>query len=156
MCQVVTCFGVLLSLVLLSGCVVGELQQRIRPEDTTWIQRGQTTREEVMARFGEPDRSAPKKDKMGLGEYVEYGRPLMLDTYTARGYTSPFEPRPRGGGPGPLGGAAPQVYRPPIESIEFPSPAETVQPFWLLYDTQGVVGDFGFGTPPQEPEEPET
>ena len=130
------------------------MQPRIRPEDTTWIQRGHTTREEIMAKFGEPDHSMMKEDQTGPGEYVEYGLPLMPDIYAARGYTSPFEPRPRGGGP--VGGANPQVYRPPIESIKFPSPAETVQPFWLLYDTQGVVGDFGFGTPPQEPEEPGT
>ncbi len=153
--KVPTPISLLLGSVVLLGCL-SKVQPRILPADTTWIQRSHTTREEVITRFGKPDRSMAKKDQMEGGEYVEYGRSLMPDLYAARGYTSPFEPRPRGGGPAQLGGAAPQVYRPPIESLRFPGPAEAVQPFWLHYDGQGVVRDFGFGLPTTAPEEPST
>ena len=125
-----------------SSCIGKPLAPRVSVEDTTWIVLGKTTRDEVVTRFGRPDSSSNVQIDADHGDYAEYGPALAPDVYEGRGYTSPFEPRPRGGGVEQLGGAQPQVFRPPLESIRSPSRDGPV--FWVLYDPQGVVKDFGF------------
>lgn len=55
---------VVLALWLLDGCIVvpvpvnyhkGDSRQNVRTKDTRWLISGQTTREEVLLRLGEPD-----------------------------------------------------------------------------------------------------
>ena len=109
------------------GCVVGDEVRKIRPEDTNWIQQGQTTREQVMARFGKPHFTGAHK---GVGKYDEYH-------YSHEAPVN-LEPVPDG--------AFPLNFPPPSHSTsQVQSPSER---FWIMYDSQGVVQDYGFGAPP--------
>ncbi len=116
----------LILLIQLSGCV-GEGVKTIRPEDTTWIQRGKTTRQEVVAKFGEPSFVGTIQ---GEGQYAEYNPP--------RPPAPSLEPRPAG----PL----PQSYQPPAQAA--PGGGALGERFWVIYDAGGVVKDYGIGPPP--------
>ncbi len=111
-------------IVQLSGCVVGEVEPRIAPDDTTWIQKGHTTQEQVIARFGQPDLTIRRDDG---GQYAEY---TITDDLMAQ-----LEPRPEG--------PFPQTYRPPVQTM--PGAEALRERFWVIYDSQGIVQDFGFG-----------
>ncbi len=127
------------------GCAASVMERTIRPEDTAWIQNGQTTREQVIAKFGEPNFVATKTGDFGTGagEYVEYRQPTPVGHSSAGGLS--LEVRPRGG-------RTAQVYQPPLESLQ-PSPA-TGPAFWVRYDAQGVVKASGFGSSPHMPRKP--
>lgn len=126
------------------GCAAADVRALLTPESTTWIQRGVTTPEQVVAKFGVPDWTSQRIRAGAVTRYAEYDLQAVVETYEVHGYSSPFEPRPRGGG-GTPGGAAPEVQRPPLESIRAAGDGEERGPFWILYDERGVVIDYGFG-----------
>jgi len=132
---------VLLPCLLLPACVTDDAVIRIRPEDTTWIQRGQTTREQVIAKFGEPSLTLAQRDEASLGQYVEYRPSPSPQAYGERGGSQVFVPIPQG--------PFPQVYPSAEQSGRL---SEQLQPlgdrFWLRYDARGIVTDFGFGARP--------
>jgi len=107
------------------GCVVGGSQQRITPSETTWILKGETTRDQVLAKFGSPHLT---ERTGGAGTYDEY-------TYHAPGT---LEPQLRPSGPSVL------AFPPPREPS---SPEVATNRFWLRYDANGQVEDFGFDNP---------
>lgn len=115
---------VILSLLLSTACVVGDVERRITPKDTAWIEKGRTTREQVLAKFGEPTFTETYKE---MGQYAEYAAPP-----TER---LSLEPIPSG--------PFPQVQRPPGGTVS--EPRSLGDRFWILYDAQGIVESFGFG-----------
>ncbi len=123
-----TGIGILLFVIQMSGCVTGDDAQRIRPEDTTWIQKGQTTQKEIIAKFGQPQFTGTQK---GVGQLAEY-------TYSPPAPVG-LEPRPSG--------PFPQAYTPPAQTR--PETEALKERFWVLYDSQGIVQDFGFGAAPK-------
>ncbi len=122
------------------GCAASVMERTIRPEDTAWIQNGQTTREQVITKFGVPNLVATKTGDFGAGagEYVEYRQPTPVGHSSAGGLS--LEVRPRGG-------RTAQVYQQPLEST-VRSP-EAGPAFWVLYDGQGVVKASGFESSPR-------
>ena len=122
-------FAAFFVLLQLPGCVVEDHTLVIRPDDTTWIQKGQTTRQEVIERFGAPRFTGTLE---GEGQYAEYSPP-------GPGVAS-LEPRPEG--------PFPQTYRPPADTM--PGAEALGERLWLVYDNQGIVQDFGFGAPPTQ------
>ena len=58
---------IILSLISLVACVVGKDVQRITPPDTVWIEKGRTTREQVLAKFEEPTSTGTHQ---GVGHVV--------------------------------------------------------------------------------------
>ena len=67
--KILVSLGTLFWLVQLFGCAIGEAPQRIRPGDTAWIQKGQTTRAQVLEQFGQPNLTMPAteaEEKAGL------------------------------------------------------------------------------------------
>jgi len=107
------------------GCVIGEAPKKIRPADTTWIQNGQTTRAQIEEKFGKPQFSGTHQ---GVGQHVEY-------TYSPPSSMG-LEPRPSG--------PFPQAYQPPARTM--PQAQAARERFWVTYDAQGIVQDFGFGS----------
>jgi len=128
----------LLTCALLSACVTDNTIRRIRPDDTTWIQRGETTREQVKEKFGEPRLTLAGREG-DQGQYAEYSSSPSIHTYGERGGSQVFVPIPQG--------PFPQVY-PSSEQAGLPN--RQLQPlgdrFWLRYNAQGIVEDFGFGS----------
>jgi len=128
----------LLSWAALIGCATDDTVVRILPVDTTWIQRGQTTREQVIAKFGEPRLILQNGDGVE-GQFAEYGSSPTVPSYGQRGGSQVLVPIPQG--------SFPQVY-PTAEQAGILN--RELQPlgdrFWLRYDAQGIVHDFGFGT----------
>lgn len=115
------------SFLLWSGCTIGEVNPGIQQEDTTWIEKGKTTRAEIVAKFGEPDFTGTAEN---VGQYAEYRlageAPLSV------------EPRPVG--------PFPQSYQPPARSE--PEVQSLKDMFWVVYSDQGVVQDYGVGPTP--------
>ncbi len=131
MVRIGTSLTVLFSLIVLCSCVTGKPDQRIRTEDVGWIQKGQTTREQITAKFGPPTFKMPRREDQGVGEYA---------AYRFEPPTEVLQPRPRG--------ALPQVFHPPTERLQPLGTFQTSgQNFWVLYDDRGVVEEFGFGLP---------
>lgn len=90
------------------GCAAQTMERAIQPEDTTWIQRGQTSRDAVVLRFGEPDLMTSVTGEAGFGQYAEYvPRPAPSQRLATE-----VEPRSRG--------ATPQVFQPSLEHLQPP------------------------------------
>jgi len=72
---------VLVSLVIfLNGCATAEMGRLITPEQAAWIQKGVTTRNEVVERFGVPDLEFP--------DYTDSKhQPTSTSTTTKEGHT---------------------------------------------------------------------
>ncbi len=132
MVRIGTSLTALFLFIQLCGCVTDELGRRIRPEDVTWIQKGQTTREQITAKFGQPTFKMDWRYDNDLGEYAEY-------RYEHPAVT--LQPRTQG----PL----PQVFRTPSQRLQ---PYGTIQNigerFWIIYDARGIVENFGSESPP--------
>lgn len=116
------------SLLFTAACVVGEVERRITPQDTAWIEKGRTTRDQVVAKLGEP---AFTGTHQGVGQYAEYTIPPPARLALEPTQSGPF----------------PQVQRAPVDTV--PEAEALGDRFWLIYDAQGVVEDFGFGSPPR-------
>jgi hypothetical protein len=135
-----TRWGQCVLLMLLAGCAT-DARTVISGEDTKWIERGKTTKQEVLAYLGRPDLTVVGSNEELDGESVVYQPHLSSESYRTGGLASPFEPRPRG--------SLPQVHRPPIESLQAPAllRSESGQ-FWIVYDRDDIVRDYGFGILP--------
>ncbi len=119
---------IIFSLLSLVACVVGEVERRITTQDTVWIEKGRTTREQVLAKFGEP---AFTGTHQGVGQYAEYTVPPRARLTLAPVQSGPF----------------PQVQRAPVDTV--PEVKALGDRFWVIYDARGIVEDFGFGSPPK-------
>jgi hypothetical protein len=111
--------------------------RRIRPADTGWIQRDQTTREAVIARFGEA--SLTLMEERSTTQYAEYHSSPEMGAYAERGGSQVFVPIQN-----PLPQAYPSAEQAGLTRSELQPLGDR---FWLRYDDRGVVKDFGFGVP---------
>ena len=114
----------------LCACAMSDSGRRITVQDTAWIEKGRTTRQQVVEKFGEPSMIGTYK---GVGEYVEYLIPPPVRL--------PLQPTQSG----PL----PQEQRPPIDRT-IPRAESPDDRFWVMYNAKGIVHDFGFGSPPSQ------
>jgi len=129
---------VLVAVVLLvAGCATDQLGQPSAAEDTGWIKIGVTTREEVIARYGDPDATA----RSPQGEVTVYR--------AARPSTPSVTPSIPVVRPGPFGTATTEMT--PIEPGLGTKPAgasgAAARPgrtIWVRYDTRGVVQEWSF------------
>ncbi len=120
---------IIILLFTLVACVVGKNGPGITSQNSAWIEKGRTTREQVVTRFGEPAFLGMYK---GVGEYAEY-------TVSS---PTPLTLEPTQGGP------QPQVHRSPVD-ISVNDIGKSDDRFWVIYNAQGVVHDLGFGAPPE-------
>ena len=128
-----------------SGCVSAEMGRSISSQDVAWIQKGKTTRVEVVQRFGAPTSEMP--DWAGMHYQVTS---ITTTTKTANNRDGesqqsvttttmePIKPRTR----------ALYVHQ-KTEGGPFVGIQITEEQFWTAYDENGVVQDFGLQAGPQ-------
>ena len=125
----------------LSGCATEEQGRRIRQEEVTWIEKGVTTRSQVVERFGSP----------------RLEMPLPSTTTSTTTTTATVDGKPETTittvqvNEAPKRTKATYLYNRSESRIPFYGKIHTTQ-FWLVYDETGVVQDYGFvgevpGTP---------
>ncbi len=133
----------MLGSLLLSACLTTTPGPAAPSPDVSWIQEGQTTREEVIAKLGRPILTLQTTYAGEVAEYAEH-RTGQAARAQPRG-ASPLQLEPRPEGP------APQAFQPPIEAVrESLEDTDIQQKLWILYDKHGVVRDFGFGASPMK------
>ena len=109
---------------VLYGCAAAEQGKRIIPDEVTWIEKGRTTRAEVVARFGLPP--------------VEFPQSSGFTTASTTTITTQRPTRLR---------KATYVYTRRDTADGFPffdNPQFRQCQFWVVYDEQVVVRDYGF------------
>jgi hypothetical protein len=124
---------------LLASCATAEFGRQITSEEVTWITKGVTTRSEVVQRFGAPrfelpDWTSRKYQTTTTQKTVKEG-----DTSTTTTTTVQVEPTNK---------TTKAVYmytKSEAAVIPFYANVKTVQEqFWVIYDENGIVQDFGF------------
>lgn len=128
-------FATLLALLfLMSGCSSAKINHQITMADTAWIQKGITTRSEMQMRFGSPNFEVP-----------EYSG-------STRETTSTTSPRNDQDTPATKSTANVQPPNDTKATYLHPKSSADVQTredrFWVTYDPNNVVKDFGFAGPP--------
>jgi hypothetical protein len=129
---------VLVSLVIfLNGCATAEMGRLITPEQAAWIQKGVTTRNEVVERFGVPDLEFP--------DYTDSKHQTTSTSTTTKegdtsGTTTPTQVD------SPKGTRATYLHtKSEAAVLPFYANAQSTQSqFWIKYDDNGIVQDFGF------------
>jgi hypothetical protein len=119
---------------VLWGCATDEQGRLISHDEVTWIQKGVTTRSQVIERFGSPRFETPLQSS--TTSTTTTTRPTVEgqpQTTTTTVHVN--EP--------PKGTKAIYPYTRARSTIPFDIKVRTSQ-FWLLYDENGVVQDYGF------------
>jgi len=136
-------FLILLVGVMMAGCATVEIGRNITPEEITWIQKKATTRSEVVEKLGLPTSEMPDWTKM------EFSSTSTTKTTTTSNKeddgqtqksvsTTSFQTNP-------TNKFTRALYIHTKSSSAIFAGTETHQKqFWLLYDAQGIVQDFGF------------
>lgn len=127
-------------LLLVNACATAKIEHPTTMMDTGWIQRGSTTRDQIETRFGSPNFEVP--------EYAGSTRPTTAMTAPRVDKdipktTSTVTPSPK---------ETKATYLQPQASAEMAPSSAKVQDnddrFWVTYDADDVVRDFGFAGPP--------
>lgn len=130
--------------VIVSGCVRAEVGRPISPHDLAWIQKGQTTRAEVVQRFGAPESETP--DWAGMHYQITTTTTTTTTTSNKDGESQqsvttttmePIKPRTK----------ALYLYT-KTEGGLFVGVQTTQEQFWVTYDENGVVQDLGLQAGP--------
>ncbi len=120
---------------LLSGCATAEHGRRITPVQVTWIQKGITTRAEVVQKLGGPMAEVP--DWGGITYQSTSVTTTIKEGDTQKTVTTttaqPTKQRTK----------ALYLYT-KAEAAAFVGVTTTQEKFWVIYDEHGVVQDFSF------------
>jgi hypothetical protein len=124
-------------LVILSGCATAEMGRQITAEQTAWIQKGVTSRSEVVERFGAsnfefPDYTNAKYETTSTSTTTKDGN-TSTTTTTVQAQS-------------PKSTKATYLHtRSQAAVLPFYANVQTTQnQFWIKYDEKGIVQDFGF------------
>jgi hypothetical protein len=123
---------------VLYGCAAAEQGKRIIPDEVTWIEKGRTTRAEVVARFGLPPVEFPQSSGITSTSTTTTTTDLQGHTKTIQVTTQIQRPmRLR---------KATYVYtRREAAGFPFYDNLQLTQcQFWVVYDEKGVVQSYGF------------
>ena len=127
-------------LVLVNACATAKTEHTATMADTGWIQKGFTTRSQIEARFGSPSFEVP-----------EYPGSTRATTATA----TPRIDEATQKSPGTVTESPKETKATYLlrrsETAIAPSSADLQEQddrFWVTYDANNVVKDFGFAGPP--------
>jgi len=128
-------------LVILSGCATAKMGRQITVEQAAWIQKGVTSRSEVVARFGVPNFEFPDYTN---SKYET----TSTSTTTKDGDTSTTTTTVQA--QSPKSTKATYLHtRSEAAVLPFYANVQTTQnQFWINYDEKGIVQDFGFAGGP--------
>jgi hypothetical protein len=120
---------------VLSGCATAEHGRRITPDQITWIQKGITTRAEILQKLGGPMSEVP--DWGGITYQSTSVTTTIKEGDTQKTVTTttaqPTKQRTK----------ALYLYT-RAEAAAFVGVKTTQEKFWVIYDEHGVVQDFSF------------
>lgn len=127
-----------------SGCVTAEIGRPISPQDMAWIQKGKTTRVEVIQRFWAPESETPDWAAMQYQVNTTTTTTRTTRTNNEESQQSvttttvePIKPRTK----------ALYLYK-KVEGGLFVGVQTTEEQFWVTYDENGVVQDLGLQAGP--------
>ena len=128
-------------LVILSGCATAEMGRQITVEQAAWIQKGVTSRSEVVEHFGAPNFDFPDYTN---SKYET----TSTSTTTKNGDTSTTTTTVQV--QSPKSTKATYLHtRSQAAVLPFFANVQTTQnQFWIKYDEKGIVQDFGFAGGP--------
>ena len=128
-------------LVILSGCATAEMGRQITVEQAAWIQKGVTSRSEVLARFGAPNFEFPDYTNTKYETTSTSTTTKDRDTSTTTTTVQSQSPK-----------STKATYlhtRSEAAVLPFYANVQTTQnQFWINYDEKGIVQDFGFAGGP--------
>jgi hypothetical protein len=119
---------------VLWGCATDEQGRLISRDEVSWIQKGMTTRSQVIERFGSPRFETPLQSSTHST--------TTTTTATADGQSQTTTTTVHVDEP-PKGTKAIYPYTRSRSTLPFDIKVRTSQ-FWLVYDENGVVQDYGF------------
>lgn len=125
---------------LISGCATVQSGRQITPEQAAWIERGTTTRAEVVAKLGAPKFEHPIYSPGGFSTRTTTSTTTQGDGTTRTTNSTTELQRP------PRHTKATYLYtRSEAAVVPFYANVQTQQSqFWVEYDEKGVVQDYGF------------
>jgi hypothetical protein len=115
-------------LVILSGCATAETGRQITMEQAVWISTGVTTRSEVVERFGAPS-----------FEFPDPATTTIKDGDTSATTTTVQVQSPKSTKATYLHAKSEAAVLPFYANLQ-----TTQNQFWVRYDENGIVQDFGF------------
>jgi len=134
-------YWAILLLLVLCGCASGEYGKLITPDQVTWIQKGGTTRDEIIARFGAPQ--MPEVQDLAGMQNMEFESTSVETVEEGKKVTrTKMKPMPQ-----PHQTIA-QYFFTRSEAIAFAGATTTSKNFWVCYDEAGVVQSSGFSEMP--------
>lgn len=128
-------------LVILNGCATAEMGREITVEQAAWIQKGITSRSQVMERFGTPNFEFPDYTN------TQY-ETTSTSTTTKDGNTSTTTTTTQV--QSPKSTKATYLHtKSEASALPFYMNVQTKQnQFWIKYDEKGIVQDLGFAGGP--------
>ena len=128
-------------LIILSGCATAEMGRQITLEQTAWIQKGITSRSEIVERFGAPNFEFPDYTS---SKYETTSTSTTTKDGDTRTTTTTVQAQ------SPKSTKATYLHtRSKAAVLPFYANVQTTQnQFWINYDEKGIVQDFGFAGGP--------
>lgn len=129
-------------LVILSGCATAEMGRQITVEQAAWIQKGVTSRSEVVERFGAPNFEFPD---YANSKYETTSTSTTTKDGDTRTTTTTVQVQ------SPKSTKATYLHtRSQAAVLPFYANVQTTQnQFWIKYDENGIVQDFGLTGRPE-------
>lgn len=124
-------------LVFLSGCATAEIGRQITPEQAVWIQKGGTTRNQIVERFGAPNFEFP--DYTDSKHQTTTTSTTIKDGDTSTTTTTIQVQSPKNTKATYLHTKSEAAVLPFYANVQ-----TTQKQFWIKYDENGIVQDFGF------------
>jgi hypothetical protein len=124
-------------LVILSGCATAEMGRQITVDQAAWIQKGVTSRNDVVERFGAPNFEFPDYTNSKYETTSTSTTTKDRDTSTT---TTTIQVQ------SPKNTKATYLHtKSEAAVLPFYANVQTTQnQFWIKYDEKGIVQDFGF------------
>ena len=132
---------ILVAVVLTSACATVESGRKITPDDVAFIQKGVTTRTEVVQRIGAPIFEGPDWTRLSFESTTTT---TTVKATTTEGETeksksvTTVETKPT-----PMNAKALYIHT-KSEGSAFTGIRTTQEQFYVIYDSDGIVQDFGF------------
>jgi hypothetical protein len=122
------------------GCATADYGIRIMPDEVRWIEKERTTRAEVITRFGLPSVEFPQSPGFNAPSKTTTITTLYPEGHTKTVQVSTQVEQPT------RSRKATYVYhrRAPSGFPFYDNPHLRQCQFWVVYDEQGVVQDYGF------------
>jgi len=137
-------YWIIILALISSSCATAEMGRYIAPQDVAWIQKGATTRAEVVQRLGAPMSETPDWTAMQFQTTSTTTTTKITTTKEGESQQSVTTTKVD-----PINKLTKAIYlHTKSEGGIFVGIKTTQEQFWVTYDERGVVQDYGFQTNP--------